>query len=118
MFEVTVIKHFSGAHNLRNYKGKCEALHGHNWKIEVTLKGENLNKTGMLADFTKLKKILDKVLSKVDHKYLNKTPPFNKLNPTAENIAEYIYKQVAKYHPEVSKVTVWESDNSYATYIG
>ncbi|HCJ67350.1 MAG TPA: 6-carboxytetrahydropterin synthase QueD [Elusimicrobia bacterium] len=120
MFELSIQDHFSAAHNLRNYKGKCENLHGHNYRVQVFIRGEKLDKNGLLADFVELKKALKKVLDKLDHQYLNEVPPFTKLNPTAENIAKYIFEQlrytlhVTRY--TVSKVTVWESDTSSASY--
>lgn len=119
MFEVTVKKYFSGAHRLRNYKGKCEALHGHNWCVEVSVKGKMLNGTGLLTDFTDLKDILSQVLSKLDHKYLNEISPFDKINPSAENIAKYVFKEFKKYLPnkkQISKVTVYESETNSVTY--
>jgi len=120
MYELSIEDHFSAAHNLRNYKGKCENLHGHNYRVQVYIRGEKLDKSGLLADFVELKKALKKVLDKLDHQYLNEVPPFTKLNPTAENIAKYIYEQlrytlhVTRY--TVSKVIVWESDTSSASY--
>jgi len=90
-YRVSVVRGFSAAHALRGYKGKCEKLHGHNWKIKASLTAAKLDKTGMAMDFTDIKSALDGVLAKLDHSYLNETSPFDKINPTAENIAEYIY---------------------------
>jgi 6-pyruvoyltetrahydropterin/6-carboxytetrahydropterin synthase len=121
MYEVSVNSMFSAAHSLRYYKGKCEKLHGHNWKVELVMKGERLKKTGIVCDFTELKKILKKIISVLDHKYLNEIPAFNKTNPTSENIAKYIYDSVKCRVPDaklrISRVKVWESDTSSATYI-
>jgi len=122
MFELSIENHFSAAHNLRNYKGKCEKLHGHNYRVQVHLRGEKLDKTGMLADFVEIKQALKKVLDKLDHQYLNEIPPFDKLNPTAENISKYIYDSLVLLFARrsslfaVFKVTVWESDISSASY--
>ena len=116
-YKISVIKYFSAAHNLRGFKGKCEKLHGHNWKVKVTLSGARLNKTGMLLDFTDLKAVVDSVLSRLDHVYLNEVTPFDKTNPTAENIAGYIFgavKKKIKTSAVVEKVEVWESESSSA----
>jgi len=117
-YKVSVIKGFSAAHALRGYKGKCERLHGHNWKVKVTLKSCGLDKTGMAMDFTDIKTKLAGVLSKFDHCFLNETVPFHKINPTAENIALVIFKNIAVKLPKavkVHEVEVWESDTSSAT---
>ena len=119
MYSVTVEGDFSAAHNLRNYKGKCEKLHGHNYKVRLTVEGASLDKSGMLVDFTDLKNILESVLSKFDHGYLNEILPFDKINPTAENIAEQISKQIQfkiKKSKLQIKVTVWETEKNFATY--
>ncbi len=113
MHKVSVIDYFSAAHNLRGYKGKCEELHGHNWKVEVSLESARLDKTGMVVDFKILKDKLKRVLKLLDHKYLNKLAYFKKTNPTSENIAKYIYDRLKC---RVQSVSVWESHNSYATY--
>lgn len=122
MFELSIEDHFSAAHNLRDYHGKCEKLHGHNYRVEVFIRGKKLDKSGLLADFVKIKKALKKVLDKLDHQYLNEIPPFTKLNPTAENISKYIYEEfnsllATRYSVlSVNKVTVWESDTTSASY--
>jgi len=116
MYSIKVEANFSSAHNLRGYKGKCEALHGHNWKIEVVAEKDKLDKTGMVLDFENLKKELHKVLEKLDHKYLNKITYFKKANPTSENIAQYIYDNLKLPVPSLKSITVWESENSSATY--
>ncbi|MBI5574401.1 MAG: 6-carboxytetrahydropterin synthase QueD [Elusimicrobia bacterium] len=119
MYSVMVEDGFSAAHNLRNYKGKCEKLHGHNYRVRLTVKGETLDKSGMLIDFTVLKNILENVLSKFDHGYLNDISPFDKINPTAENIAEQISKQIQfkiKKSKFKIKVSVWETEKNCATY--
>jgi len=117
MYEIKVTESFSGAHNLRHYKGKCEALHGHNWKIEVSLSGEKLNSQGMLLDFKVLKNKLRHVLSVLDHKFLNNLVFFKKTNPTSENIACFIYRRLSgSLGKKKIKVTVWETENSSASF--
>jgi 6-pyruvoyltetrahydropterin/6-carboxytetrahydropterin synthase len=116
MYSIKIEGHFSSAHNLRGYKGKCESLHGHNWKVEVEAAGDKLNKTGMLMDFKLLKAGLHKILEKLDHKYLNKLPYFKKINPTSENVAKFIYDNLALKIKGLKSVTVWESQNCRARY--
>ncbi len=121
MYEVMVEGSFSAAHNLRGYKRKCEKLHGHNWKVKVGIRGRKLDKYGMLIDFRDVKDYLEKIIQKLDHKYLNEISHFKVTNPTSENIARYIYNDL-KFHLQgsqyrVSKVSVWESDTSSATYL-
>ena len=116
MYSVKVEGQFSSAHNLRQYKGKCEALHGHNWKVEVTIASNGLDKAGMVVDFKVMKARLRDVLEALDHAYLNNIPYFKKHNPTSENIARYLYDTLTKKLPGLSTVTVWESENSSATY--
>lgn len=120
MYELTILSDFAAAHNLRQYEGECENLHGHNWKVEVTVISKRLNKIGLAVDFKVLKKILEGILEKLDHKYLNEIPPFDKENPSSENLARYIFKQykaaLKSTRVKVAKVKVWESDNAAATY--
>ena len=118
MYEVKVQSHFSSAHNLRGYRGKCEDLHGHNWRVEVTARAEDLNGTGMVVDFKELKGVLDEIIGDLDHKYLNELEHFRNNNPTSENIARYIYQRISRNKPErnIKEVTVWETDSSSATY--
>lgn len=122
MYEVFVDETFAAAHNLRNYKGKCENLHGHNYKVRVTLSGPGLDSTGLLYDFVQLKKVIRNVIRSLDHRYLNELKPFDVLNPSAENIARYIYDEAAKeLNPAangaaISSIIVWETDTSAATY--
>jgi len=118
VYNIKVEENFSSAHNLRGYKGKCEELHGHNWKVEVAVSKEKLDKAGMVLDFKYLKMKLNKVLEKLDHKYLNNLSYFKKVNPTSENIAKYIYDRLKAQGSRLESVTVWESDNSCATYDG
>ena len=116
MYSIKVESSFSSAHNLRGYHGKCEALHGHNWKIEVEACQDKLDKTGMVMDFKHLKSKLNKVLKKLDHSYLNHIPYFKKVNPTSENISRYIYDSLRSGVPGLVSVRVWENDSSCATY--
>jgi 6-pyruvoyltetrahydropterin/6-carboxytetrahydropterin synthase len=120
VYEILISANFSSAHNLRGYKGKCEELHGHNWKVEVVFQKQGLDKIGMTVDFTLLKKRLKDILKELDHKYLNKISFFKKNNPSAENIARYIYKEFKRYEGEVDimvkSVNVWESEKACARY--
>ncbi len=116
MYSVEVRMHFSSAHNLRGYKGKCESLHGHNWEIVAVAGSPKLDRMGMVMDFHDLKKHLKLILDRLDHKYLNSIPYFRKINPTSENIAKYIYDRLKLKVRELQSVTVWESHNSSATY--
>lgn len=122
MYEIYVDDSFAAAHNLRGYKGKCEDLHGHNYKVRVTLAGPEVDSTGLLYDFVHLKKVIQGVIRSLDHKYLNELPPFDAINPSAENIARHIYDQAAKQLPpaangaRVASITVWETDVTAATY--
>jgi 6-pyruvoyltetrahydropterin/6-carboxytetrahydropterin synthase len=119
VFEIRVEDNFSSAHRLREYKGKCEALHGHNWKVEIFIESENLDKIGIVTDFKKIKKLLSQVLEKLDHAFLNDITYFKNVNPTSENIAKYIFVKLQEKDKKLNlkKVTVWESDNSAASFI-
>lgn len=120
MYELKVITQFAAAHQLRNYTGKCESLHGHNWKVEVILKGEKLNNTGLLIDFKEVKEATDRILEELDHSFLNELPQFKDQNPSSENIAAYIFENLSSKlnnnQIKVSKVTAWESDSASASY--
>lgn len=116
MFELMVEETFDAAHALRGYEGACENLHGHTWKVQVFLKGNKLNKIGILEDFKAIKKKLRSALKAFDHKYLNDVPPFNKINPTSENLAENLFKNIKKSLKSLTKVTVWESETTNASY--
>jgi len=116
MYSIKAEGNFSSAHNLRGYKGKCEELHGHNWKIEVVVAKDRLNKTGMVLDFKFLRQKLNNILDKLDHKYLNNLSYFKKVNPTSENIAKYIYDNLRANIAGIKSVTVWENNTSSATY--
>ena len=121
MFEVTIEQTFAAGHALRNYRGKCENVHGHNYRCQVTLEGERLDDTGLLMDFVALKKMLQSVIDRLDHQWLNEFPPFDVLNPSAENIAKYIYEEIKKgivgrADVRLGSVRLWETDTSSATY--
>lgn len=119
-YEVYVETSFSSAHRLKIYKGKCERLHGHNWKVAVIVSSQHLNHQGMVIDFTKLKKMLEKIVSHLDHKCLNYLKFFRKNQPTAENIARYIYQNLVNMLKNKNilsvKVIVWETPLQYASY--
>ena len=120
MYELTVISDFAAAHNLRFYEGECERLHGHNWKVEVAVASKKLNKIGLAVDFKILKRTLENIIERLDHKHLNEIPPFDKENPSSENIARYIFKQFQKEIKgkdiKTARVKVWESENAAAVY--
>ncbi len=122
MFEVSVEETFAAGHALRGYKGKCENPHGHNYRVRVTLEGEQLDSTGLLYDFVHLKQVIHGVMQSLDHKYLNDILPFETINPSAENIAKYFYEEAARKFrespggPRIASVTVWETDTAAATY--
>ncbi len=119
MFRLKVFDHFSSAHFLNGYQGKCESLHGHNWKVEAEVEGENLDKIGMLIDFKILRELLKKVVKELDHRLLNDLEVFKNSNPSAELIARYIYKQFQGLLPDrvnLSSISVWESEGSQAVY--
>lgn len=121
MYEVTIIKSFSSAHLLAQTGGKCEELHGHNFKVEVTVCAGALQKSGLLIDFRIVKEWLIEILEQMDHKHLNELPFFSGINPSAENIAKYIYDEMEpKVKPSgvnVARVKIWESENAAVTYI-
>ncbi len=116
MYEVKIETSFSSAHHLLNYKGKCENIHGHNWKVEVTAKGENLDKSNILVDFKVLKKEVNSVIEYLDHKDLNELKEFRGESPSSEFIAKVIYTKIKEIIPEVCRVDVWETMTSRASY--
>jgi 6-pyruvoyltetrahydropterin/6-carboxytetrahydropterin synthase len=120
MFDLTIESQFSSAHQLRGYKGKCEEMHGHNWRVQVTISSDKLNDIGIVIDFHDLKAITGEVISSLDHSFLNDVFPFTEINPSSENIARWIYETVKKKLPDgnctMTSVTVWENDTSSATY--
>lgn len=126
MYELKISSVFSSAHNLRGYNGKCENIHGHNWQIEVTVCSELLNEIGIAIDFKILKGHLKIIMEKLDHKYINELPYFKNINPSAENIAKYIFKEFRilldsnkeskSVNIKVKKVNVYETATSMASY--
>lgn len=120
MYELMIESQFSAAHQLRSYKGKCEKLHGHNWRVQVTVSSEDLNDIGLAIDFNELKELTVEVLKNLDHSFLNDVFPFTELNPSSENIAKWVYetlrKKISEKDVSLSSVTVWESDAASATY--
>jgi len=119
-YELLVTMDFGAAHSLRQYKGQCERLHGHNWRIDVCLAGEELNADGMVMDFVEAKAIVREALKSYDHYHLNEVPPFDQINPTSENLARVLAERIQGAVPSgvrVVRITAWESDNCGATYI-
>jgi 6-pyruvoyltetrahydropterin/6-carboxytetrahydropterin synthase len=120
MYELKVITDFAAAHQLRNFRGECEKLHGHNWRIEVVLSGDRLNEAGLLIDFKDVKTAANNILEDLDHSYLNDLPQFKNENPSSENIAAYLFQRLSSElnnsHLKVTKVTAWESDSACASY--
>lgn len=121
MYELTITDHFDAAHALHGYPGECRDLHGHTWDVEVCVRGDRLDDVGIVYDFKRLKADLASVLEPFDHAYLNDVPPFDSLNPTAENLARVIYEELsARVGPEVAvvEVAVWESPIAKIVYRG
>ena len=120
MYHLTIHTHFAAAHNLINYQGDCENLHGHNWKVEVTVSAEELDDAGLAIDFKILKKETNKILDRLDHKYLNDLDAFKDISPSSEHIARYLFEELAKVlnddNVNVEMVNVWESDYACASY--
>jgi 6-pyruvoyltetrahydropterin/6-carboxytetrahydropterin synthase len=123
MFEVTVEDSFAAGHYLRNYKGKCENPHGHNYKVRVTLQGRELDQAGLLLDFKDLKTVMKPTIDRLDHQMMNDIEPFKTLNPSAENLAKYFFdetnsrlKSATSGRVSVKVVTIWETDTTTATY--
>jgi len=122
MYELKIITEFSAAHNLRNFRGKCEALHGHNWKVEVVLSGKSLDESGVVLDFAEVKGATSEIMSEIDHRYLNDLPFFTENNPSSENIARYIFhrlqEKIDNDRVRIRRVTAWESQDACASYLG
>ena len=123
MYEVTVERGFSSGHYLRNYKGKCENPHGHNYKVRITLRGRELDHAGLLLDFKDLKQVMRPVIDRIDHQMLNDLEPFTEINPSAENLARYFFDETNKQLSEmtggrvsVKDCTIYETDTTTATY--
>lgn len=122
MFQVTVEETFSAGHALRGYKGKCENVHGHNYRVRVTVEGPQLDSIGLLVDFTHLKRVMRGIIGLLDHQFMNDLEPFRTVNPSAENLAKYFYDEVTRQAKEmpagarVKDVLVWETDTASAQY--
>ncbi|MCX5720259.1 MAG: 6-carboxytetrahydropterin synthase QueD [Nitrospirae bacterium] len=120
MFELMIETFFSAAHQLRGYKGACEKLHGHNWRVQVHVIAERLNEIDIAIDFHELKRLTDEVIAPLDHSFLNEIFPFTEKNPSSENVAKWIYdslkKRLSNDTINLSAVTVWESETASATY--
>jgi len=120
MYRLNIVTSFAAAHCLINYQGDCENLHGHNWRVEVSVTAKELDKAGLGIDFKVLKRKTNEILDTLDHKYLNELAPFRDTSPSSENIAHYLYLELSARlnndNIKISEVTVWESDNACATY--
>jgi 6-pyruvoyltetrahydropterin/6-carboxytetrahydropterin synthase len=122
MFEVSVEETFSSGHALRGYKGKCENVHGHNYRVKVTLAGPQLDEIGLLVDFTELKRVLRGIIGLLDHQFLNDLQPFITVNPSAENLAKYFHDEIQRQLTAlpvgagITEVTLWETDTASARY--
>jgi 6-pyruvoyltetrahydropterin/6-carboxytetrahydropterin synthase len=122
MFQVSVEETFSAGHALRGYRGKCENVHGHNYRVRVTVEGPQLDNIGLLVDFVRVKAILREVMGRLDHQFVNDLEPFRTVNPSAENMAKYFYDEISRSLPDlppgarVCDVILWETDTSRAEY--
>ena len=123
MYQVTVEDSFAAGHYLRNYRGKCENPHGHNYKVRITLQGEQLDKAGLLLDFKELKQVMKPVIERLDHQMINDVAPFTTINPSAENLAKYFFDETNRSLSRttdgrvcVKDVTIYETDTTTATY--
>ena len=120
MFTLKIVTDFASAHTLRDYPGACSRMHGHNWKVEVEVTGTDLDDTGMLIDFKKIKKATNEITSRLDHYYINDIAPFDAINPTAENLAKYFFDElqtlITTSNTNVNQVTLWETERACATY--
>ncbi len=125
MFEIDVEESFAAGHALRGYIGKCENLHGHNYRVRLTVAGDGLNSIGLLCDFKDVKSLLNEVIGRLDHQYLNDVEPFKEeLNPSAENLARYLFRETNSLVSDstegracVKRVKVWETERNAVTYI-
>ena len=120
MFVLKIVTDFASAHSLRDYPGDCARLHGHNWQVEVSVCSQALDDSGIAIDFREIKKQTKLVVKRLDHQYLNEIEPFDVLNPTAENIAKYLFDEIAvlinNQNVKVKEVTIWETPRSSVTY--
>ena len=120
MYQVSIRQHFDAAHYLRGYQGRCENLHGHRFEVVVAVKSEDINQIGLAYDFVELKRHLGEILARFDHVCLNELPPFDRINPSSENIASTIYHELGSRLSEekvsIARVEIWESPESWITY--
>jgi len=119
IYTLTVRASFSAAHRLREYDGNCERLHGHNWQVEVSVASERLDDRGIALDFRAIKAAVNDLLSGLDHRYLNEVAPFDRRNPSSENVARYLFEEMERKVPapaRIARVTVWESEDARADY--
>ena len=120
MFEVSVEQTFAAGHALRNYRGKCENVHGHNYRVLVTMEGRELDSIGLLVDFVEVKKLINSVVDRLDHQFINDLVPFDEITPSAENMAKYFYDEISAAleagSVHVGEVKIWETDTASATY--
>ena len=125
MYEITVEDTFAAGHYLRNYKGKCENPHGHNYRVRITLAGQKLDQAGLLVDFKDLREVMKRTIDRLDHKMINEVEPFTELNPSAENLARFFYDETTQSldpatagRVHVKNVTIFETETTTATYTG
>ena len=119
MFEVSVEETFAAGHALRGYAGKCENVHGHNYRVQLTIEGPALDNIGLLVDFVEVKRLIHGVVDRLDHRFINDLPPFDILNPSAENLAKYFYDEISSglaSPARLGQVKIWETDITSATY--
>ena len=122
MFQVSVEETFSAGHALRGYKGKCENVHGHNYRVQITLEGPELDHIGLLVDFTHVKRVMRELIKRLDHQFINDLEPFTTVNPSAENMAKYFFEEVSREltgmppGAKVKDVVIWETDTANARY--
>lgn len=119
MYRIFIETHFAASHQLHGYEGQCRVLHGHTWKVRVEVETDQIDEVGISFDFKELKAITESVIKRLDHHHINDIPPFDKENPTAENLSRYVYQEVKKQLSSpvcISKVTLWESANYAVSY--
>ncbi|MDQ1363196.1 MAG: 6-pyruvoyltetrahydropterin/6-carboxytetrahydropterin synthase [Pseudomonadota bacterium] len=120
LYNLKIVTDFASAHTLRNYPGACARMHGHNWKVELEVVATKLNDIGIAIDFKQMKKAANEVCNRLDHQYLNDVAPFDMINPTAENIAAYLYGEIGRLvntdHVKVRAVTLWETERACVRY--
>ena len=119
-YRMKIVTDFAAAHLLRGYPGVCSRLHGHNWKVDVEVSASELDEIGMGIDFRDIKAATNNLIGALDHRNLNDIPPFDEINPTAENIAAFIFKglsnELNNERVKVHAVTIWETERACVTY--